>query len=314
MIIQIQDSLDKINIDKKKASMYKQNHKINYSEYKKIHDIIMKKNLIKLAVCYDFDGTLAPGNMQEYGFLRTLKTTPGSFWAKSDELAQNQCADKNLAYMLTMLTEAKNKNISFRREDLQKFGQDITLFRGVGDWFKRINAYALKNGVELQHFLLSSGLKEIVEGMPISKEFTKVYACSFMYDANGVAFWPAQVVNYTTKTQYLYRISKGCLDEADMAVNDRTPQSERDIPFSQMVYIGDGMTDIPCMATLRKFGGHAIAVYRPHTKTGSKNAEKLLKDGRVDNIAPADYSEGGKMDTMIKALIRKVKSDNDFKS
>ncbi len=272
------------------------------------------KNLIKVAICYDFDGTLAPGNMQEYGFMRALKTTPNSFWNKSDKLSEEQCADKNACYMLTMLKEAQAKNIAFRREDLEKFGRDIPLFNGVKEWFNRINSYARKKGIELQHFLLSSGLKEMVAGSEIGKAFTKVYACSFMYDANGVAFWPAQIINYTTKTQYLFRINKGCLDETDLAVNEKTPQESRDIPFQQMMYIGDGLTDVPCMATLRKFGGYAMAVYRPHTKNGIKRAEKLLKDNRVDNIAPADYAEGSRIDTLIKAWLDKIKAEHDFKS
>ncbi len=274
----------------------------------------MRKNLIKVAICYDFDGTLAPGNMQEYGFMKALKTTPKNFWNKSDSLSRTQLADKNLCYMLTMLEEAKRKKISFRKDDLEGFGQDIPLFSGVETWFSRINAYAKKNGIELQHYLLSSGLKEIVNGCPISKEFAKIYACSFMYDANGVAFWPAQIVNYTTKTQYLFRINKGCLDETDITVNEKTPREQRNIPFEQMLYIGDGLTDVPCMATLRKFGGYAIAVYRPRTKTGNRYAEKLLKDNRVDNIAPADYTEGSKMDQVIKAWLHKIKADYDLKS
>lgn len=272
------------------------------------------KKMIKAAICYDFDGTLAPGNMQEYGFMKALNTTAKSFWNKSDQLSQEQCADKNLCYMRTMLEQAKAKNLAFRKEDLAKYGQDITLFKGVESWFSRINAFALENGIELQHFLLSSGLKEIVNGLPISHEFAKIYACSFMYDANGVAIWPAQVVNYTTKTQYLYRISKGCLDENDITVNDRTPHELRDIPFSQMMYVGDGLTDVPCMATLRKFGGHALAVYRPHTKAGNKHAQKLLKDARVDNIAPADYSSGSRMEELVKVWLLKIKAENDLKS
>lgn len=274
----------------------------------------MKKPLIKAAICYDFDGTLAPGNMQEYGFMKALKTTPKSFWNKSDALSDAQHADKNLCYMLTMLEEAKAKHISFRKEDLEQFGKDIPLFSGVDDWFERINAFALKNGIELQHFLLSSGLKEIVCGLPISREFTRIYACSFMYDANGVAFWPAQVVNYTTKTQYLFRISKGCLDEADLSVNEKVPHDMRAMSFNQMLYVGDGLTDVPCMATLRKFGGQAVAVYRQRTKAGATHAQKLLKDNRVDNIAPADYSEGSKMDAIIKAWIKKLKADYDMKA
>lgn len=272
------------------------------------------KDLIPVAICYDFDGTLAPGNMQEPGFVKALKTTPKSFWLKSDTLASEQSADKNLAYMLTMLQEAKTKNISFRKDDLAEFGKDIKLFKGVEEWFGRINAYAREMGIELQHYLLSSGLKEIVVGCPICGEFTKVYANSFMYDANGVACWPAQIVNYTTKTQFLFRISKGCLDETDFAVNDKMPKELIKIPFERMLYVGDGLTDVPCMSTLRSFGGSAIAVYRPHTKNGSKNADKLLRDNRVDNIAPADYSEGSKMDKFVKSWLTKIKAEHDMLS
>lgn len=272
------------------------------------------KDLIKVAICYDFDGTLAPGNMQEYGFMKALKTTPKTFWKKSDTLSEKQSADKNLCYMYTMMDQAKAKGIPFKREDLREYGKDIKLFKGVETWFSRINAYAAENGIELQHYLLSSGLKEIVEGLPISREFTKIYACSFMYDSNGVAFAPAQVVNYTTKTQYLFRISKGCLDETDTLVNEKTPKAQRNIPFDRMLYIGDGLTDVPCMATLRKFGGRALAVYRPRTKKGSKSAQQLLDDGRVDNISPADYSEGSRLDQQVKAWLNRIKADYEMQN
>lgn len=272
------------------------------------------KDLIKVAICYDFDGTLAPGNMQEYGFMKALKTTPKTFWKKSDTLSEKQSADKNLCYMYTMMDQAKAKGIPFKREDLREYGKDIKLFKGVETWFSRINAYAAENGIELQHYLLSSGLKEIVEGLPISREFTKIYACSFMYDSNGVAFAPAQVVNYTTKTQYLFRISKGCLDETDTLVNEKTPKAQRNIPFDRMLYIGDGLTDVPCMATLRKFGGRALAVYRPRTKKGSKSAQQLLDDGRVDNISPADYSEGSRLDQQVKAWLNRIKADHEMQN
>ena len=266
-----------------------------------------------VALCYDFDGTLAPGNMQEYDFMKAIKTTPKSFWKKSDSYAKEHCADKNLAYMKTMLSEAKARKIPLTKETLASFGKGIKLFKGVEDWFSRINDWGKQCGVEVQHYLISSGLKEIVAGCPIAKEFTKVYACSFAYDENGVAEWPAQSVNYTVKTQHLFRISKGCLDEMDIAVNERTPDEDIVVPFANMMYVGDGLTDVPCMATLRSFGGSAIAVYRPHTKAGSTHATKLLNDGRVDNIAPADYSEGSKMEKIVKSWILKIKADYDFK-
>ena len=153
----------------------------------------MKKSLIKVAICYDFDGTLAPGNMQEYGFMKTLKTTPKSFWNKSDTLSATQFADKNLCYMYLMYEEARAKHISFRKEDLASFGKDIPLFPGVDTWFKRINAYAKKNGIELQHFLLSSGLKEIVAGCPISIFHKAIqFLMTFIVPFAFVNYFPAQ--------------------------------------------------------------------------------------------------------------------------
>ena len=274
----------------------------------------MKKNVIKVAICYDFDGTLALGNMQEYGFIQALKMTADEFWKQSDSFAKSQKADKNLSYMLTMLSEAKKRNVPFGKNDLPKYGKSITFFKGVESWFSRLNAYARSQGIELQHYMISSGLKEIINGSSIAHEFSKVYACSFLYDENEHAVWPSQVVNYTTKTQYLFRISKGCLEEDDITVNDRMTKDCRIMPFAHMLYIGDGITDIPCMATLKKFGGSAFAVYSNPTKSGMKNALKLQKDGRVDNIAPADYSEGSKMDIITKAWIDKIKSTTDMKA
>jgi hypothetical protein len=272
----------------------------------------MKKKdlLFKVAICYDFDGTLAYGNMQEYDFMSNLNIEADDFWNKSDTLAAEQNADSNLAYMWTMLEEAKRYGTT--KEDFAACGKNIRMFKGVDTWFDRINKYAAKLGIEAEHYLLSSGLQEIVEGMPISAKFKKVYANRFMYDANGVAFWPAQIVNYTTKTQYLFRISKGCLDEGDKTVNDRTNPEDRVIPFTNMLYVGDGLTDVPCMATLKKFGGHAAAVYTPRKKNNKKLANKLLEDRRVDVIAPADYSEGSRMDKFVKALLNQLKAEYEL--
>ena len=274
----------------------------------------MEKNLIKVAICYDCDDTLTVDNTQQYGFMRTLGITPKDFWELADRIAKEHNADKILSYMLAMLKEAEEKGISLTKENLTSFGEDIALFDGVEDWFTRINKFARENGIELHHYIISSGIKEIIEGMPISKEFTKIYACSFMFDENGKAFWPAQVINYTTKTQYLFRISKGCLDESDESVNNKTTKEQWNIPFNQMLYIGDGLTDVPCMATLKKYNGQTLAVLRPDHEKSVKCALKLLEDGRVDNIAPADYSEGSRVDELVKEWLLKIKADNDLMS
>ncbi len=270
----------------------------------------MGKSKPTFAILYDFDGTLAKGNMQEYDFMEKLNIKSDDFWQKSDSLALEQKADNNLAYMRIMLEEAQK--IGKTREDFIACGKNIRFFKGVLEWFDRINAYGKKIGIKVEHYLLSSGLHEIVEGSPIYKKFKKVYACRFMYNENNEAYWPAQVVNYTTKTQYLYRISKGCLEECDKSVNNRMNPEDRYISFSRMLYIGDGLTDIPCMATLKKFGGYALAVYTPNQKGNKKVANQLLTDGRVDTITPANYTEGSPLDLYVKALLKKAKADYDF--
>lgn len=195
------------------------------------------------------------------------------------------------------------------KSDFKTFGKNITLFPGVADWFKRLNAYARSKGVRLEHFIISSGIREMVEGTPIYKEFKKVYASGFMFDHNGVACWPALAVNYTTKTQYLFRINKGSLDVHDNSViNKFVPKDQRPVPFENMVFIGDGETDIPCMRLVKDQGGHSIAVYHGTKRGVKKHAEQLVTDGRATLAAPADFQEGSTIDTCVKAIIDKVEA------
>lgn len=263
-----------------------------------------KSKKLVMAICYDFDGTLAPGNMQEYGFIENLNMTPKNFWCKSNLLAQSQKADGILAYMKMMKEESKKHELPFTKSDLTEYASKVPLFEGVENWFKRINAYAHKQGVELEHYIISSGLKEMVEGTSIASHFKEVFASSFMYDERGVAVWPALVVNYTNKTQFLYRINKGCLDVSDNeSINKHMNDEDKPIPFSNIIYIGDGETDIPSMKTVKREGGHTIAVYH---KGNKKQAKKLLGSDRADIIAPADYKKDMAIDIFVKAIIDKV--------
>ena len=264
------------------------------------------KNNIVVALLYDFDGTLAPGNMHEHGFIEKMGMSINEFWHKSDTLASQQNADSNLAYMWLTLEEAKR--LGTTKKDFMSYGKNIKYFKGVEEWFDRINSYGKSLGITIEHYLISSGLSEIVEGMSVYPKFTRIYANRYMYDANGVAMWPARIVNYTDKTQYLYRISKGCLDECDKSVNNRS--NEIRVPFKNMLYFGDGLTDVPCMAILQENGGHCIGVYTPHKS--KKNAEKLIADKRVNMIAPANYSEGSAIDKYVKALLSKIKADSEL--
>lgn len=269
----------------------------------------MPKKRIPMAIAYDFDGTLAPGNMQEYDFIPALNMVSRAFWSSVNTLAQQHEMDQILAYMHTMLEEARKARVAVRKSDFKQFGANITLFPGVSDWFKRINAYAKNKGVRLEHFIISSGIREMVEGTPIHREFKKVYASGFMFDHNGVACWPALAVNYTTKTQYLFRINKGSLDVHDNSViNKYVLKHQRPVPFENMIFIGDGETDIPCMRLVKDQGGHSIAVYNSSKRGMKKHADQLVKDGRATLVAPADFQDGSAIDGCVKAIIDKVEA------
>ena len=273
----------------------------------------MKKNYkkqIPMAIAYDFDGTLSPGNMQEYGFMRKLGyKDPSEFWSKCGELSRKQQADSVLAYMKTMLDESAKKGVSFSRKDFRDYGRSVRLFKGVSTWFSRINAYAAERGICIKHYIISSGLKEMIEGTSIAKEFDKIFASSFMYDEKDQAFWAGVAINYTTKTQFLFRINKGCLDINDnKGINHYLPQRKRAVPFSQMVYIGDGTTDIPCMRVVKSSGGYAIAVYQD-----KKQPQNLIQEGRVNIAAHADYSPNSAIDKYVKSIIDKIVVEHRLK-
>jgi phosphoserine phosphatase len=221
----------------------------------------MSKKLIPIAIAYDFDGTLAPGNMQEHSFLPDIGRTPEQFWAETKELARSNDMDEILAYMWLMLKHAKNVNLSIRRDSFVKHGKTIKFFPGVEDWFQRINNHAKKHGARIDHYIISSGLRELVEGTTIRKHFKNVFASGFMYDADQIATWPALAVNYTNKTQHLFRINKGINNSYDNTnINKFMPLALRPIPFDNIIYIGDGETDIPAMKMVKYQGGHSIAV------------------------------------------------------
>ena len=255
-----------------------------------------------VAICYDFDKTLSPDNMQAQGYLQAIHyENQDEFWAETMELARTHDMDSNLAWMYLMLKGARGKEI-FRRDMLARYGAMVELYDGVADWFDRINLYGEERGVTVEHYIISSGLREMIEGTAIAGKFKRIYASSFYYDKDGVAIWPAQVVNFTDKTQYLFRISKGVLDVNDPAVNDYFPPEEIRVPFVNMVYIGDSETDIPCMKLIHTYGGHSIGVFDP--KTGDKRRVlKLMDENRIGYYAPADYTDGSEMDQLIKSVI-----------
>lgn len=265
----------------------------------------MSKKLIPMAICYDFDGTLSPGNMQEYDFMKAIGVKkPADFWKESAAIAQKQEADGIAAYMHLMIKKAKEADTPFKRKTFKDYGKTIELYDGVEEWFSRINDYAKTKGIAVNHYIISSGIKEILEGTKIAKKFKKIFASSFMYDSNGVAFWPAVVLNYTSKTQYLFRINKGCEDISDnKSINKFVAPEDRAIPFKNIIYIGDGDTDIPCMKIVKREGGHSIAVYKKATANAKEKVQDLIKNDRVNVVLPADYSENKDIDKYVKSII-----------
>lgn len=259
-----------------------------------------------IAICYDFDKTLTPDDMQAQGYIQSVGYEVASFWRETNEFAQSNEMDSNLSYMYKMVREAEG-NLVLTKQALADYGSKVALFPGVDTWFERIRKYGEDHGVIIEHYIISSGLREMIEGTKIAKDgaFEKVYASSFYYNDRGVAKWPAQVINYTNKTQFLFRISKGVLDINDPGVNDYFRPEDIRIPFRNMVYIGDSDTDIPCMKLINTSGGHSIGVYDP--TTGNKDKVfKMMADNRIRYFAPADYTEGSSLEALLHSIIDKT--------
>ncbi|MCL2513876.1 MAG: haloacid dehalogenase-like hydrolase [Oscillospiraceae bacterium] len=259
-----------------------------------------------IAIMYDFDKTLTTRDQQEFTFIPEIGIGAEDFWKKSNEFAKEKKMDSVLAYMHFMLDEARYKSAKISRGAFKGHGKDLEYYQGVEDWFDRINTYCTGMGIQVEHYVISSGLKEIIEGSAIYNNFKEVFACEFLYDVNDVAIWPKNVVNYTTKTQFVYRINKGVLDLSDDDnLNKYTPEDDRPVPFRNMLYIGDGVTDVPCMRLVKANGGYSIAVY-----TDKQKVQEFITHGRVNFIARADYSEGGELDSVVKDILLKIATED----
>lgn len=270
---------------------------------KSLYERKQKENQPVLAICYDFDKTLTEDDMQAQGFIQSIGYDVPAFWEKTNSMAENADMDQNLSWMYAMITESRGKEYITKRS-LEEYGSRVKLFPGVESWFDRINKYGNEKGIKVEHYIISSGLLEMIEGTTIGKKkvFEKIYASSFFFGENGDAVWPAQVVNYTNKTQYLFRIEKGTLDVNDQGVNDYFEESQKRIPFRNIIYIGDSATDIPCMKLVNSKGGHSIGVFNPET-VNNDSVHRLLRENRIKYYAPASYEEGEKLDVLIKAII-----------
>ena len=256
----------------------------------------------RIAICYDFDKTLSPLDMQSQGFVQDIGMGIDEFWEEVDTYSVDAHIELNLTYLYKMVKAAARKGMKITKEYLTSLGSRIEYFPGLDTWFDRINEFGKENGVEVHHYILSSGLKEIIDGTTIVKNFDHVYASAFHYDEDGYVDWPGFVVNYTNKTQFLFRISKGVFDELDDGVNQAMKGKEYYVPLTNFVYIGDSDTDIPCMTLMSQFGGLAVGVYDEKT-SGVKKVEKLVKEGRIKAAVKADYSENSDIEKVIKEAI-----------
>lgn len=266
----------------------------------------------KIGILYDFDKTLCTTDMQEYSFIKNLGMDSGEFWGEAAKLTKKHELEKILSYMFVMIRECKKRGIPLTEEYLRKCGENVVLFKGVSTWFDRINEFGEQMGVEIEHYIISSGTYEIIQGTPIAKYFKRIYACRYMYDENGEAIWPALAINYTLKTQYIYRISKGILDATDdYNLNRVQDESLRRIPYRNLIYIGDGMTDIPCMKMVKERGGKSIALYAAGK---SETVKPLVDDERINYVCVADYSKDSTLEKIVKLMIENMSVLEKLKS
>lgn len=257
-----------------------------------------------IAILYDFDKTLCTTDMQEYSFIKNLGMTSDEFWGEAANITNLYEVEKILAYMFIMIKKCKEKGIPLTEEYLKSCGENVVLFKGVETWFDRINAFGESMGVKIEHYIISSGTYEIIQGTPIAKYFKRIYACRYMYDENGEALWPAHAINYTMKTQYIYRISKGTLDMTDdYNLNRVQDESLRRIAYRNMIYIGDGLTDIPCMKMVKERGGKSIALY---PSGNSEKVKPLVDDDRINYVCVADYSPNSTLEKIVKLMIENM--------
>lgn len=268
---------------------------------------------IRMAICYDFDKTLSPDDMQTFTLIPSLGMDKERFWERSNSLAKDNLMDNNLAWMYELIALSKAERRPIRKKYFNEIGKDVPLYKGVKEWFRRVNEYGRKNGIEIEHYIISSGLKEIIEGSAVAEEFKRIYASSYLYSVDGIAEWPAQAVNYTNKTQYIFRIAKGIFEEYDERVNDSMQDSKLYIPYENFVYIGDSATDIPCMRLVKSKGGYSIGVYDPE-KNQRKKVYQLFADGRLSFYTAADYSARSELMQYMKKIIDEVAAKERIKT
>lgn len=264
----------------------------------------MKKN--KIAICYDFDNTLSPKDTQDVGITNVLGLSISDFLKESNGMCSIHNSDKIHTYMYLLVKKYKEKGITLTRKIIEDYGKNVVYFPGVETWFERINEYGKSKGVEVEHYIISSGLKPVIEKCSIAKYFKEIYASDYMYDEKGEVVWPSITINYTDKTQFLYRINKGILSVIDDDVNEHMDAKDRPIPFQNFIYIGDSFTDIPSFRQIMKAGGNSIVVYGNNERNVDL-AMKLKEKNKVNHAVEVDYSEDKELEKTVFKIIDGIK-------
>ncbi|MEC9248675.1 MAG: HAD family hydrolase [Pseudomonadota bacterium] len=268
-------------------------------------DELSKPEQNTLALVYDFDGTLTPQPMQEYTVLPELELEAEDFWKEVDEERNRTGGDPILTYMRLLIEKIEERKAHLSRDSLRKLATLIEYYPGVETWFNRINKYVAEKSnsmVDTRHYIVSAGLGEILEGISIKKFFRKIYASQYYFDHHEVARFPTTVINDTAKTQYLFRINKG-LEETSEDINSFMPEVDRPIPFRNMLYIGDGLTDVPSMSVVKNYGGYAIAVHKPNDSKTIGVCRQLLAANRIDFFSSADYSHKSDLEHLVHKVL-----------
>jgi hypothetical protein len=245
--------------------------------------------------------------MQEHAFLPALGISKDDFWPEVKALARAQGGDEIHAYMHLMLAKARAARLDLTEKAWRNHGENLKFYPGVEDWFDRQNKRAAELGLDLRHFILSSGNREMVLGSRIGRCFEKVYASAFIYDQEGLATGVALAVSYTGKTQYLFRINKWTLEEwDDDTINRPMELDERPCPFDRIVFFGDGLTDVPTMRLVTDHGGYAVSVYDPESPKSRSGARDLRDAGRAKFAGSADYRDGSTLDAQAEGMLREM--------
>lgn len=254
---------------------------------------------------YDFDGTLTPQPMQEYTVLPQLGISGEAFWQEVNEEVERTGGDSILTYMRLLVEKIDQNKQHLSRDALRKLATRIEYYPGVNSWFDRINQYVKDKSVgkvQVRHYIISAGLGEILEGISIKSKFERIYASQYFFNHHETACFPTIVINDTTKTQYLFRINKGREESGD-SINEYMPEGERPIPFGNMLYIGDGLTDVPCMTVIKNYGGFAVAVHNPNNRSSIAVCRELASANRIDYYAPADYRARRKLEKRVHTIL-----------